>query len=127
MCSKIDRSRGVVRGVAVAVVCMFVVASSWATEQTVLQFTGTNGAGPQASLISDSAGNLYGTAMTGGPSNGGGIVFKLVPTKSGWQQRILHTFRGPNDGANPAGTLTFDSAGNLYGRSEERRVGKECA
>ncbi len=115
MRSKIEHSQGTVRVAVVAIACMFVAASSWAAEQPVLQFTGPNGAGPQASLISDSAGNLYGTAMTGGPSNGAGIVFKLVPTKTGWQQHILHTFRGPNDGANPAGTLTFDSAGNLYG------------
>jgi uncharacterized repeat protein (TIGR03803 family) len=115
MVSRFKRSHAAVRAVAVAIVATFVVASSWATEQPVLQFTGANGSGPQASLISDAAGNLYGTAMTGGPSNGGGIVFKLVPTKSGWQQRILHTFRGPNDGAYPAGTLIFDSAGNLYG------------
>jgi uncharacterized repeat protein (TIGR03803 family) len=41
-------------------------------------FTGNDGAQPDANLILDSEGNLYGTTATGG-ANGGGVVFELTP------------------------------------------------
>jgi uncharacterized repeat protein (TIGR03803 family) len=49
-------------------------------QETVLySFTGgVDGAHPQAALVFDSQGNLYGTT-TGGGANGQGTVFKLVP------------------------------------------------
>ena len=39
---------------------------------------GTDGAHPQAALVFDTQGNLYGTTASGG-ANGLGTVFKLVP------------------------------------------------
>jgi uncharacterized repeat protein (TIGR03803 family) len=46
---------------------------------TVLHtFSGYDGAQPDANLILDSQGNLYGTTATGG-ANGGGVVFELTP------------------------------------------------
>jgi uncharacterized repeat protein (TIGR03803 family) len=54
-------------------------------ESVVYSFTGgTDGAFPFAGLIIDAAGNLYGTAQTGGdntcnPPYGCGTVFKIVP------------------------------------------------
>ena len=39
----------------------------------------SDGAGPVAGLIADSAGNLYGTTRFGGASNSG-VVFKLAGT-----------------------------------------------
>jgi uncharacterized repeat protein (TIGR03803 family) len=79
-----------------------------------------NGAQPMASLISDSSGNLYGTAAMGGAY---GVVFKLTPSANGtWTQTVLYDFTGPNyggaDGATPMGSLVFDAAGNLYGTTE---------
>jgi len=41
-------------------------------------FTGNDGAQPDANLILDSKGNLYGTTATGG-ANGAGVVFELTP------------------------------------------------
>jgi len=68
------------------------------------------------SLISDAAGNLYGTTSGGGVYNGG-TVFEFSPDGSGgWTETLLHSF--PNnriDGYSPYAGLTFDSAGNLYG------------
>jgi len=73
------------------------------------------GAGPLAGLISDAAGNLYGTASFEGDASfgGNGAVFKLSHDAGGrWRGTVLHTFQG-KDGANPTGGLIFDRAGNL--------------
>ena len=46
---------------------------------TVLhQFTGFDGAQPDANMILDEKGNLYGTTAVGGPG-GAGVVFKITP------------------------------------------------
>ncbi len=73
--------------------------------------TRSTGASPSAGLIRDSAGNLYGTAFTGGLFNYG-VVFKL---DASGHQTVLHNFTGGADGGNPNATLIRDSAGNLYG------------
>jgi uncharacterized repeat protein (TIGR03803 family) len=79
-----------------------------------------DGKNPKASLILDSAGNLYGTAWAGGPF-GGGTVFELSPSTGGsWTENILHNFAGGiGDGAQPQGALIFDSTGNLYGTTSQ--------
>jgi uncharacterized repeat protein (TIGR03803 family) len=41
-------------------------------------FSGADGAQPDANLILDDKGNLYGTTATGG-ANGGGVVFEITP------------------------------------------------
>ena len=67
-------------------------------------------------VILDGAGNIYGSAETGGSANCG-LSFKLSPDGSGgWTETILHTFLGigAQDGENP-NALLFDAAGNLYG------------
>jgi len=90
-------------------------------ESTLYEFQGgADGGFPAASLIADSAGNLYGTTVLGGdlnceiggPPAGCGVVFKL--TRSG-QETVLHTFTGSTDGAWPSNALVMDPAGNLYG------------
>jgi uncharacterized repeat protein (TIGR03803 family) len=44
------------------------------------------------------------------------VVTMLIGSASaGTKFRIMHTFAGGNDGSIPAGQLTFDSAGDLYG------------
>jgi uncharacterized repeat protein (TIGR03803 family) len=72
---------------------------------------GTDGAGPHASLVQDTAGNLYGTTVDGG-AFGWGTVFKL--DKSG-VEAVLHNFGVGADGQDPIGGLVPDAAGNLYG------------
>lgn len=53
---------------------------------------GKDGTGPRASLISDAAGNLYGTAYEGGAHNYGS-VFELSPKAGGgWTETVLHSF-----------------------------------
>ena len=82
-------------------------------EAVLYNFPGySNGQTPQASMIVDSEGNLYGTTTLGGVS-GYGTVFEvtLPPTKAP-KERVRHSF--PMN-SNPMSSLTFDSAGNLYG------------
>jgi len=80
-----------------------------AAKETVLySWTwGTDGSQPEAGLIRDKAGNLFGTTVVGG-----GTVFKLAPDGT---ERVLHAFIGGSDGAFPRAGLIRDSAGNLYG------------
>jgi uncharacterized repeat protein (TIGR03803 family) len=79
-------------------------------------FTGGNDGGiPNASLILDSAGNLYGDTFQGG-RHGVGTVFMLSPGSNGtWKEKVLHHFTGSDDGAYPQAVLVLDAAGNVYG------------
>jgi uncharacterized repeat protein (TIGR03803 family) len=82
--------------------------------ETVLHpFTGPDGANPRSSLISDSAGNLYGTTFAGGASSFG-TVFELVAANN-YQETVLHSFTGGSDGGSPAAGVIMDGAGNLFG------------
>jgi uncharacterized repeat protein (TIGR03803 family) len=69
---------------------------------------------PTSGVVSDNAGNLYGMAGGGGSCDCG-VVYKLAPGSKGkWTYTVLHRFSGI-DGAIPAGSLTLDKKGNLYG------------
>jgi uncharacterized repeat protein (TIGR03803 family) len=75
---------------------------------------------PQAALVIDSAGNLYGTSSSGGSNHvecnlGCGTVFKVSKTGV---LRVLHDFVNAPDGENPQTSLFRDSKGNLYGSTE---------
>jgi uncharacterized repeat protein (TIGR03803 family) len=67
--------------------------------------------GSDGGLMRDSAGNLYGTTLTGG-DNGGGTVYELSPSNGGWTFTTLYNFSG-NGGS--FAVLIMDAAGNLYG------------
>jgi|ERR1700688_3633905 len=85
------------------------------TEDLLYNFTGGNdGADPVAGVISDAAGNLYGTAGVGG-AFGFGTVFELTGSGSSRTEQTLYSFQDASDGAIPNGGLIFDASGNLYG------------
>jgi uncharacterized repeat protein (TIGR03803 family) len=76
---------------------------------------GNDGNFPSGGLISDSAGNLYGTTASGGPSFMGD-VFELKKNSNGtFTESILYTFQSTADGVNPESALAFDASGNLFG------------
>ncbi len=70
---------------------------------------GDDGLSPQAPVILDAAGNLYGTTTAGFTNSG--AAYELVNTQSGYQMHVLHQFHAEI----PAGGLVLDSLGNLYG------------
>jgi uncharacterized repeat protein (TIGR03803 family) len=98
------------------------------TESVLYSFNsnGTDGTGPQSTLILDAVGDLYGTAAYGGSGTctnsinsavGCGTVFELTPqTGRGWIETTLYDFKNDGlDGNAPSASLTFDTIGNLYG------------
>ncbi|HWY23129.1 MAG TPA: choice-of-anchor tandem repeat GloVer-containing protein [Candidatus Acidoferrum sp.] len=100
------------------------------TEGIIHSFSYTlkDGAAPTATMIMDTAGNLYGTAMFGGTpcffngaDYGCGVVFELSPAGGGsaeWNETVLYFFPRPYGNArHPAASLLFDAVGNLYGTS----------
>ena len=87
------------------------------TETVLYSFMGgADGALPEAGLVSDAQGNLYGTTSMGGGSGcqgyGCGTVFKMTPDGT---ETVLYRFTGGVDGGYPLAPLVFDGQGNLYG------------
>jgi uncharacterized repeat protein (TIGR03803 family) len=86
------------------------------TESVLYNFANSpDGATPDGQLTSDTAGNFYGTTVSGGL--GYGTVFELSPNGvGGYDESVLYAFTGAADGANPThSSVIFDSLGNLYG------------
>jgi uncharacterized repeat protein (TIGR03803 family) len=91
------------------------LGNGW-TETVIHRFSQRDGIGPEAPVVFDSMGDLYGTTFEGG-TGGMGEVFQLKPTSTGgWSESGSYGFTG-RDGAYPtAGAgLVFDPTGNLYG------------
>ena len=94
---------------------VFKIASG--TETVLYSFgaTAADGVQPEAGLIMDSAGNLYGTTAGGG-ANGHGTVFKIGPSGT---ETIVYSFgASATDGQAPFAGLIMDSGGNLYGTTD---------
>jgi hypothetical protein len=77
------------------------------------------GSQPEAGLIADANGNLFGTTASGG-ANFGGTVFEIVKTAAGYASTptILVSFcalANCADGREPEAGLIADANGNLFG------------
>jgi uncharacterized repeat protein (TIGR03803 family) len=88
-------------------------------EHTLYAFAGlTDGSDPEGGVIEDKDGALYGATVGGGlscPGAGCGIVFKLTPSDSGYQESVLYSFAGSGDGAAPTGHVVMGKQGVIYG------------
>src|ERR1019366_4872959 len=102
-------------GFALAAMATAPVQAQTATETLLHHFASLpQGAYPEAGVVRDPAGNLYGTTVNGGAA-GWGVVFKLDTVG---RQTVLYNFTGGADGGNPSGGVLRDSAGNLYGTTQ---------
>jgi hypothetical protein len=92
---------------------------------------------PQAGMIADSQGNLYGVTQAGGTGNctvlgldvGCGLVYQMSPPAvrgGAWTETIIYNFQGGLDGYVPSGNLIFDGKGNLYGATQFGGGGGSC-
>jgi len=93
------------------------------THSTVLEFSGTGpnnkGSGPAAGLVSDGAGNFWGSTFAGG-STGFGTLFKISATSGVLSTLIEFTgTTGNHLGARPSAALVSDGAGNLWGSTQQ--------
>jgi len=86
-------------------------------KETILYSFGAppDGANPNASLVFDSAGNLYGTTSSGG-SSGSGTIFKL---DANGNETVLYSFTGGSDGGAPYAGLLPASSGNFFGTTTQ--------
>ena len=75
-------------------------------------FAGTNGSGPEGSLIQATDGMLYGMTWGGG-SNDSGVIFQYNPTTNIYTKKF--DFACATTGCRPSGSLIQASDGMLYG------------
>lgn len=77
-----------------------------------------DGGVPEAPLLEDASGNLYGTTVVYG-----GNVFQLAPMNGGWSETVLYAFCSKtncSDGWGPGNNgLVMDSSAALYGLTED--------
>lgn len=92
---------------------VFMISSPGWTESVLYSFQGPSigdGSNPQAGLVADAKGNLYGTTASGGAFDSG-TVFELTPPAmagGAWTESVLYSFKGGTDGSNPSSALIFD-------------------
>ena len=86
-----------------------------ASLSTLVSFNGSDGGTPDAGLIADANGDLFGTTTSGGVS-GKGTVFEIIKTSFGYESAptTLLSFNG-SDGETPFAGLIADANGDLFG------------
>ena len=77
------------------------------------------GARPNAGLVADGKGNLYGTTVWGGAFDRGEVFMFTRNDKGVWTHTVLHDFGKGTDGSGPDANLVLDAAGNLHGTTED--------
>jgi uncharacterized repeat protein (TIGR03803 family) len=100
-------------------------SGAW-TETVLHRFSGSDGMNPDATLLMDAAGDLYGTTAAGG-KNGYGVVFETSLSSGKWQTTVLHNFSSAKgDGAYANSSVAMDAAGNLYGATYSGGGSSQC-
>ena len=89
----------------------------------LVSFNGTTGVVPEAGLIADAKGNLFGTTTAGGANNGG-TVFEIAKTATGYATTptVLVNFDSTS-GVSPQAGLIADANGNLFGTTTRSSSG----
>ena len=96
------------------VIALSLVTAAATTTDVIFSFEEEEGEYADTDLETDSAGNIYGTTVLGGEF-GGGTVFQLSPTPTGWNHTVLYSFTGGADGGEPYKGVTIHRRGSLYG------------
>ena len=91
------------------------IAAPAQTFKTLVNFNGSNGGSPLASVVQGADGNLYGTTESGTPGQSWGTVFKVTPV--GTLTTIYRFCAQPAcaDGSTPRAGLVLAADGNFYG------------
>jgi uncharacterized repeat protein (TIGR03803 family) len=91
--------------------------SAWA-ETVVHNFSGgSDGEQPNDGLTGNSTG-FFGTTFYGGASDKG-TVFEVYAYRGGWVEKVLHSFAGGSDGANPSTAVGWNASdSDLYGTTQ---------
>jgi uncharacterized repeat protein (TIGR03803 family) len=101
-------------------------SGQWATSLVYAFTSSGDGIGPSGGVIADTAGNLYGSTQYGGIHGQGAVYEMAAQSGGGFKEKILYSFAGGTDGANPTGRLVFDAAGNLYGATSYGGANSQC-
>lgn len=115
-----------VKFVAITILLALIASATAALaveKETVLyQFSRkSNGYGPQGAEVLDAQGNIYGVASEGGVAGSCcGLIYELSPqVGGGYAYNVIYTFTGVGADGYPTGSLTMDTAGNLYGATAD--------
>jgi hypothetical protein len=74
-----------------------------------------DGSDPEAGLLFDTTGDIYGTTFSGGQFNLGTVFELKAPADNGgYRERVLWNFNGA-DGSGPLGSVVLDPIGDLFG------------
>jgi uncharacterized repeat protein (TIGR03803 family) len=89
------------------------------TQQVLHAFTstssGTDGRLPNAAVVVNKQGTIYGVTQQGGAWDGG-VLYQITPVKGGtFTETVLYSFGNGDDASTPNGPLIQDSTGALYG------------
>jgi uncharacterized repeat protein (TIGR03803 family) len=93
-------------------------------ESVLYSFGGyPDAARPEAVLVRNATGDLFGTTTYYGGAFLWGAVFKVTKAR---KETVLYSFTGGTDGGYPIGGLVQDKAGNLYGTTVDGGKGTGC-
>lgn len=70
--------------------------------------------GMTSKLVFDGDGSIYGNTPTGG-AIGYGTIYQLTNSILGWQESVLYSFGGYQDGSEPWHNVVIGNDGSLYG------------
>lgn len=102
---------------------VFKFAPGTRTFTSVVEFTGANGSQPEAALVSDGAGVLWGTTRSGG-ANGHGTVFTIDAATGALTTIVEFTGTGGAvPGSQPKAALVRDGAGVWWGTTSAGGAG----